>query len=97
MFFFENGPQFLEHCFLKYTTGSIILIIATYSIYSKRFNSFQPSVPSHIETSHVIRNTNQMTGFYMECNIVLKCVKQNLLLNLLFRRCRNTMLNYNWH
>ena len=31
-------------------------------------NSFQPSDAFHIETSHLICNANQMTGFYMECN-----------------------------
>ena len=27
---------------------------------------FQPSVVLHIETSHLIFNANQMTGFYMK-------------------------------
>ena len=26
----------------------------------------------HIETSHLIRTENQMTGFYMKCNIELE-------------------------
>ena len=38
----------------------------------KWVNPFQPSVAFHIETSHLICNANQMTGFYIECNTGLK-------------------------
>ena len=34
--------------------------------------SFQPSVAFHIETTHLTYTSNQMTGFCMECNTVLK-------------------------
>ena len=34
----------------------------------------QPSVTFHIETSYLMYNANQTTGFYMECNIQLKCI-----------------------
>ena len=33
-----------------------------------QFNSFQHSVEIHIETSHLICATNQMTGFHMKWN-----------------------------
>ena len=39
-------------------------------------NPFQSSVTFHIETSHLICNAKQMTGFYMECNTWLKWVNQ---------------------
>ena len=35
------------------------------------FNPFQPIVAFHIETIHLIGTANQMTGFYMKCNIRL--------------------------
>ena len=38
-------------------------------------NPFQPSVPIHIETSHLICWANQMTGFYMKCKTALNWVK----------------------
>ena len=41
---------------------------------------FQSSVAFYIETSHVICNVNQMTGFYMTCNIRLKQVNQFVVL-----------------
>ena len=37
-------------------------------------NPFQSSVAFHIETSHLICNTNQTTEFFMQCNTGLKCV-----------------------
>ena len=37
-------------------------------------NLRQSSVAIHIETSHICTE-NQMTGFYMKCNLELKCVK----------------------
>ena len=40
-----------------------------------RVNLFQPSVTFHVDTSHLIRNENQMTGSYMEYNTGLKWVK----------------------
>ena len=43
----------------------------------KNINPFQPSVAFHIETSHFICTENQMTGFYMKCNIGLNWVKKN--------------------
>ena len=35
---------------------------------------FHPSVEFHIETNHLIRSANQMTGFYIEYNTGLKGV-----------------------
>ena len=37
-------------------------------------NPFQSSVAFHVETSHLICSTNQMTGFYMTSNTRLKWV-----------------------
>ena len=37
-------------------------------------NPFQPRVPFHIETSHFVYTTNQMTGFYMKCITELSSV-----------------------
>ena len=34
----------------------------------ERVKPFQPSGAFHIETNHLIRSVNQMTGFYMKCN-----------------------------
>ena len=42
----------------------------------ERVKPFQPSVAFHIETNHLIRSVNQMTGFYMKCNTWLIRVKQ---------------------
>ena len=39
-------------------------------------NPFQLNVVFHIENSHLFCIANQMAGFYMRCNIVLKKVKQ---------------------
>ena len=36
---------------------------------------FQLSVAVHLETSHLICNTNEMTDFYMKCNTGLKWQK----------------------
>ena len=36
---------------------------------------FQPSVAFQIETSHLFRSANQMTGVHMKCNTGLKWVK----------------------
>ena len=36
---------------------------------------FHPSITFHIETSHLFCRGKQITGFYMECNTGLKCVK----------------------
>ena len=38
------------------------------------FNPFQPSFAFHIETSHLVCTTNQVTGFYMKCNTGLQWV-----------------------
>ena len=38
-------------------------------------NLFQSSVVFYIETSHLIYTTNQMTGFYLKSNTILKLVK----------------------
>ena len=40
-------------------------------------NSLHPSVVFHIENNHLICKTNQMTGFYIQCNTGLKWVKHN--------------------
>ena len=50
--------------------------VSNFMIFCKKelLNPFQPSVAFHIGTSHLICSVNQMTGFYMECNTVLKCV-----------------------
>ena len=37
-------------------------------------NPLQPSVAFHIETSHLICTTNQISGFYIKCNAGLKWV-----------------------
>ena len=42
-----------------------------------KINPFQPSVAFHVETSHLIRNANQTTGFYMKCNNGLKRAKES--------------------
>ena len=36
----------------------------------------ETSVAFHVETSHLICTSNQMTGFYMKCNTRLKWIKQ---------------------
>ena len=36
------------------------------------------SVAFHTETSHLICSANQITGFYMECNVGLKLGNQDL-------------------
>ena len=36
-----------------------------FELAAHQFNPFQPSVEIHIETSHLICTTNQMTGFHM--------------------------------
>ena len=46
-----------------------------------QFNPFQPSVEIHIETSHWICTTNQMTGFHMKWNTRLKWVENALIKN----------------
>ena len=46
-----------------------------------QFNPFQPSVEIHIETSHLICTTNQMTGFHMKWNTRLKWVENALIKN----------------
>ena len=43
-------------------------------------NLFEPSVPFHVETSHLICNANWITGFYMKCNTGLKWVAYSTLL-----------------
>ena len=48
---------------------------------------FQPSFTFHIETSHLIYATNQMTGFYMKCNNGLKWAN---VLNLFKVKKKNT-------
>ena len=40
----------------------------------KYFNPSQPSVAFHIETSHLIYTTDQMTDFFMKSNSGLKWV-----------------------
>ena len=40
--------------------------------YLRTLHPFQPSATFHIETNHLICSSNQMTGFYMKCNIGLK-------------------------
>ena len=36
----------------------------------------ETSVAFHVETSHLICTSNQMTGFYMKCNTRLKWIKR---------------------
>ena len=40
-------------------------------------NPFQSSVAHHSENSPMIYAANQMTGFYIKCNTILKWVKVN--------------------
>ena len=40
----------------------------------KQFSLFQASVAIHIETSHLICNAIQITGFYTKCKTGLKWV-----------------------
>ena len=47
------------------------------NICDEKFNPYQPSIAFHIETSHLICRTNQMTGFYMKCKTGLKWVNIN--------------------
>ena len=35
----------------------------------KCVNPFQPNVAFHIKTSHLTCKANQMTGFYLKCNM----------------------------
>ena len=42
--------------------------------FSGAIDQFKTSVPFHLETSHLICNVNQMTGFYMKGNTGLKWV-----------------------
>ena len=60
--FYSNFTQRFEYCNF------------TVSIFN--FNPFQPSVALHRETSHLICAANQMNGFYIECNTLLKWVIQ---------------------
>ena len=62
--------------------GTLVVIGLRFScsntfVYQFQFNQFQPSVVSHVET-HVIYNTNQMIGFYMQCDTELKWVKWHM-------------------
>ena len=43
-------------------------------------NLFQSSIVFLIETNHLTCTANQITGFYMKCNTLLKCI--NIFLNL---------------
>ena len=43
-----------------------------------KLNPFDPNVTFHIETSHLICNPNQVTGFCKECNVGLKWINQRL-------------------
>ena len=47
---------------------------------SKLINAFKSSL-HYIETSLLTCTANQMTGFYMKCNIGLKWVKQKITMN----------------
>ena len=33
-----------------------------------QINPFQPGIVFHKETSHLILNKNEITGFYLKCN-----------------------------
>ena len=48
-------------------------------IFCSYFNSFQPSIAFHMETSHLFCSTKQVTGFCMKTNTGLKWVKTLLL------------------
>ena len=41
-------------------------------------NEYQPSVAFHIETSHLFRRVNQMSGFYIKRNTGLNWVNLKL-------------------
>ena len=42
-----------------------------------QINPFQPGIVFHKETSHLILNKNEITGFYLKCNKWLKWVEIN--------------------
>ena len=44
----------------------------------KCVNPFQPNVAFHIKTSRLTCKANQMTGFYLKCNMGCNGLKQNL-------------------
>ena len=65
------------HCYYLCSYISLYFILDVVRNTYKRlpsFNPFQLSVALHIETSYLICNVSQMTGFYMKCNIGLKWV-----------------------
>ena len=41
---------------------------------NSHINQFQLSIAFHIETSHLMCGTNQMTDFYTKCSTRLKCI-----------------------
>ena len=43
-----------------------------FRVFILKINPFQFSAAIHIETSHLICSTNQMTGFYIKRNTLLK-------------------------
>ena len=59
--------------------GMFYFFLEYRSIETCQFNPIQPSVVFHIETNHLICTANDISGFYMKCNIGLKSV------NLLFK------------
>ena len=79
-FFFENSwcqqlqPSFWSYVFVK--THQILMYLTNWNIRNYTNKSNQPSVAYHIETSHFICTTNQMSGFYMKCNPGVKWVYQ---------------------
>ena len=58
--------------FLKYNGQNIGINSTLKSHIYKWLNPFQSSVAFRIETSYLICNENQMTGFYMKCNTGVK-------------------------
>ena len=59
-----------DSCFVFYVSVSHFACL----LVSICFNSFQPNVAFHIETSHLFCFAKKMTGFYMKHNTGLKLV-----------------------
>ena len=57
----KNWVRFFSHQFIVLQKNHVGLI-----------DPFQASVAFHIETSHLICDANQITGFYMKCNTFFK-------------------------
>ena len=69
--YFQNIPAICNQVikFLKCIYFHLYSLFST--ILYRVLNPFQPRVALHIETSHLMCITNQITGLYMKCNAKL--------------------------